>query len=66
MFLTLKEMSYEKVRYSLIVIVISLISFLIFILSALALGLANGIIKTVTITYFVELNIGSQKYGITT
>lgn len=63
MFLTLKEMSYEKVRYSLIVIVIS---FLIFILSALALGLANGIIKTVTITYFVELNIGSQKYGITT
>lgn len=42
MFLALKEMSYEKLRYSLIVIVISLISFLIFILSALALGLANG------------------------
>lgn len=41
MFLAIKEIRHEKLRYSLIVAVISLISFLIFILSALSLGLAN-------------------------
>ncbi len=41
MFLAIKEIRHEKFRYSLIVAVISLISFLIFILSALSLGLAN-------------------------
>ncbi|WP_249192606.1 ABC transporter permease [Weissella minor] len=41
MFLALHEMKYEKLRYSLIIAVISLITFLIFIISALALGLAN-------------------------
>lgn len=41
MFLAIKEIRHEKFRYSLIVAVISLISFLIFILNALSLGLAN-------------------------
>ncbi|MBM7616746.1 putative ABC transport system permease protein [Weissella uvarum] len=41
MFLARHEMLYEKLRYSLMIAVISLISFLIFIISALALGLAN-------------------------
>lgn len=41
MFLALHEIYYEKLRYGLIVFVVSLIAFLIFILTALALGLAN-------------------------
>lgn len=41
MFLALKEIRYEKVRYGLITCIILLISYLIFILSALAFGLAN-------------------------
>ncbi len=41
MFLALREIKHEKIRYTLIVAVIALISYLIFILSALALGLAN-------------------------
>ncbi|NLT85486.1 FtsX-like permease family protein [Leuconostoc sp.] len=41
MFLALNEIRHEKMRYGLIVSVISLVSFLIFILSALSLGLAN-------------------------
>lgn len=41
MFLALKEMKHEKLRYGLVIAVIALISYLIFILSALAMGLAN-------------------------
>lgn len=41
MFLAINEIKYDKVRYSLIIAVIGLISFLIFIISALALGLAH-------------------------
>ena len=41
MFLAWKEIRYEKVRYGLITCIILLISYLIFILSALAFGLAN-------------------------
>ena len=41
MFLAINEMLKEKVRYTLVIAVITLISFLIFILSALALGLSN-------------------------
>lgn len=41
MFLALREIKHEKIRYALIVAVIALISYLIFILSALSLGLAN-------------------------
>lgn len=41
MYLTLNEMNKEKLRYGLIITVITLISYLIFILSALALGLAQ-------------------------
>lgn len=41
MFLALQEMRKEKLRYGLVIAVIALISFLIFILSALALGLSH-------------------------
>lgn len=41
MLLALKEIQREKLRYSLIIILIALISYMMFILSALALGLAN-------------------------
>lgn len=41
MFLALKEFRYEKLRYSLIVVMFLLISYLIFILTGLAFGLAN-------------------------
>ncbi|MGO2722440.1 MAG: ABC transporter permease [Lactobacillus sp.] len=41
MFLALKEIKHEKLRYSLIVLIILLISYLIFLLSALAIGLAS-------------------------
>lgn len=41
MFLALKEIKHEKLRYSLIIAMIVLISYLIFVLTSLALGLAN-------------------------
>ncbi|MDO4912535.1 MAG: ABC transporter permease [Lactobacillus sp.] len=41
MFLALKEIRHEKLRYSLIVLLIFLISYLIFMLSSLAIGLAD-------------------------
>ncbi|MFC6169445.1 ABC transporter permease [Loigolactobacillus jiayinensis] len=41
MFLALKEIKHEKLRYSLIIAMIVLISYLIFILTSLALGLAR-------------------------
>jgi len=41
MFLALKEIKHEKLRYSLIIAMIVLISYLIFVLTSLALGLAR-------------------------
>lgn len=41
MFLALKEIKHEKLRYGLIIAMIALISYLIFILTSLALGLAQ-------------------------
>lgn len=41
MFLALKEVKYEKIRYGLIVAMVILVSYLIFILTSLALGLAH-------------------------
>ncbi|MQS51991.1 ABC transporter permease [Companilactobacillus mishanensis] len=41
MFLAFKEIKHEKLRYSLIIAMIVLISYLIFVLTSLALGLAN-------------------------
>lgn len=41
MFLALKEIKHEKLRYSMIIAMIVLISYLIFILTSLALGLAH-------------------------
>ena len=41
MFLAFKEIKREKMRYGLIILVIFLISYLIFMLSSLALGLAD-------------------------
>lgn len=41
MFLALKEIKHEKLRYSLIIAMIVLISYLIFVLTSLALGLAD-------------------------
>ncbi|MUP60037.1 ABC transporter permease, partial [Veillonellaceae bacterium M2-4] len=41
MYLALKEIKKEKLRYGLIVFMIFLISYLIFILSGLAFGLAS-------------------------
>lgn len=41
MFLALKEIKHEKLRYGLIVLIIFLISYLIFMLSSLAIGLAS-------------------------
>lgn len=41
MFLALKEIRKEKMRYGMVIAMIALISYLIFILTALALGLAN-------------------------
>lgn len=41
MFLALKEMKYEKLRYALIIAMIVLVSYLIFILTSLAQGLAR-------------------------
>lgn len=41
MFLAIKEIKREKLRYGLIILMIFLISYLIFILSALATGLAS-------------------------
>lgn len=41
MFLAYKEIKHEKLRYSLIILMIFLISYLIFILSSLAVGLAQ-------------------------
>ena len=42
MFLAIREIKKEKLRYGLILTVVVLISYLIFILSALALGLADA------------------------
>lgn len=53
MFLAIHEMRKEKLRYSLVIAVIALISFLIFILSALALGLSRENTSAVT-TWRVE------------
>ena len=41
MFLALKEIKHEKLRYGLIIAMIAMISYLIFILTSLALGLAQ-------------------------
>lgn len=41
MYLALKEIKHEKVRYSLIIAMVVLISYLVFILTSLALGLAR-------------------------
>ncbi len=41
MYLALKEIKHEKLRYGLIIAMIVLISYLIFVLTSLALGLAN-------------------------
>ncbi|MEW7090023.1 ABC transporter permease, partial [Streptococcus thermophilus] len=41
MFLAIKEMLHEKLRYSLIVALIFLVSYLLIILTGLATGLAN-------------------------
>lgn len=41
MFLALKEIKHEKLRYGLIILMIFLISYLIFMISALAIGLAD-------------------------
>ena len=41
MFLAIKEIKREKLRYGLIILMIFLISYLIFILSSLAVGLAS-------------------------
>lgn len=41
MFLTIKEMKHNKLRYSMIIAVVALISYLIFILTSLAYGLAQ-------------------------
>lgn len=41
MFLSLKEIKYEKLRYSLIIGMIMLISYLVFVLTGLAQGLAQ-------------------------
>ena len=41
MFLALKEIKHEKLRYGLIILMIFLISYLIFMLSSLAVGLAS-------------------------
>ena len=41
MFLALKEIKYEKLRYRLITLMIFLIAYLIFMLSSLAVGLAS-------------------------
>ena len=41
MFLALKEIKYEKLRYGLITLMIFLIAYLIFMLSSLAVGLAS-------------------------
>lgn len=41
MFLALKEIKYEKLRYGLITLMIFLIAYLIFMLSSLSVGLAS-------------------------
>lgn len=41
MYLALKEIKHEKIRYSLIIAMVVLISYLVFILTGLALGLAH-------------------------
>ena len=41
MFLAFKEIKREKLRYGLIILMIFLISYLIFMLSSLAIGLAD-------------------------
>ncbi|EHS86213.1 ABC superfamily ATP binding cassette transporter, membrane protein [Limosilactobacillus gastricus PS3] len=41
MFLALHEMKHEKLRYGMVIFMIMLISYLVFVLAALALGLAN-------------------------
>ena len=41
MFLAIKEIKREKLRYGLIILMIFLISYLIFVLSSLAVGLAS-------------------------
>ncbi len=41
MYLALKKIKHEKVRYSLIIAMVVLISYLVFILTSLALGLAR-------------------------
>ncbi|MGT2948745.1 ABC transporter permease [Streptococcus devriesei] len=41
MFLALKEMKHEKVRYGMVIAMITLVTYLIFIMTSLALGLAH-------------------------
>ena len=68
MFLALKELKYEKLRYSLIIAMFLLISYLIFILTGLALGLAsqntNAInrwnIKQVILNKDANVNLGQS------
>ena len=42
MFLALKEIKHEKLRYGLVISMVVLISYLIFILTSLAQGLGSG------------------------
>lgn len=68
MYLALNEMKRYKVRYGLVIAVISLITFLIFILSSLALGLSNENtaalnswkIKSAVITKDANGNVGQS------
>ncbi len=55
MFLALKEFRYEKLRYSLIVVMFLLISYLIFILTGLAFGLANQNTNAINNWHFKQI-----------
>lgn len=48
MFLALKEIKHEKLRYGLIIAMIVLVSYLIFVLTSLALGLSNQNTQAIT------------------
>lgn len=68
MYLALKKIKHEKVRYSLIIAMVVLISYLVFILTSLALGLArentyaieSWDFKRIALNRDADVNLGSR------
>lgn len=65
MYLALKEISFSKLKYSLIISVVALISYLVFFLTALAYGLASSYTKGIdklNVSHFLLAKESNENY----